>query len=121
MRNGRIFPLRGLLYELSRCTNSPFARARRYVDIYSIVSRPSFTYCSECLTGGVVSNFVAYQEPSLTPSKRASVYASVTGGSESAGMFERLTVPLRDMSVTENVAFRRGSSQQGKARRASVG
>jgi hypothetical protein len=36
-------------------------------------------------------------------------------------MFERLTVPFRDMSVTEKVALRSGSSQQGRARRASVG
>src|SRR6266702_2439817 len=121
MRSGRTFPLSGLLYELSRCTNSPFASARRYVDIYPVVSRPPFPYFSERLTGGVVSNLVAYQLPSLTPSKRASVCTSTTGASESAGMLERLTVPLRDMSVTEKVPFRRGSSQQGRARRASVG
>jgi hypothetical protein len=73
------------------------------------------------LTGGVVSNEVACQLPSLTPSKRASVYLSATATSERAGMLERLTVPFCDMSVTEKVALRSGSSQQGRARRASVG
>jgi len=40
--------------------------------VYPIVSRLAFPYCSERLNGGVVSNLVAYQLPSLTPSKRAS-------------------------------------------------
>jgi hypothetical protein len=73
------------------------------------------------LTGGVVSNEVANQLPSSTPSKRASVNLSATAASERAGMLERLTVPFRDTSVTEKVALRSGSSQQGRARRASVG
>lgn len=73
------------------------------------------------LTGGVDSNEVACQLPSLTPSKRASVNLSATATSERAGILERLTVPFRDMSVTEKVALRSGSSQQGRARRASVG
>src|SRR5216683_5271460 len=120
MRRGRTLPLRGLLYELSRCTNSPFANARRYVDICSVVSWFGALLLST-LTGGVVSNEVACQLPSLTPSKSASVKVSATATLERAGMLERLTVPLRDTSVTEKVALRRGSSQQGRARRASVG
>ena len=79
------------------------------------------SHLSLMLTGGVVSNEVTCQLPSLIPSKRASVSLSTTATSERAGILERLTVPFRDMSVTEKVALRSGSSQQGKARRASVG
>ena len=98
----------------------PFANARRYVDICSVVSWPG-ALILYMLTGGVVSNDVACQLPSLTPSKRASVKVSATAASERAGMLDRLTVSLRDTSVTEKVALRRGSSQHGRARRASVG
>lgn len=38
-----------------------------------------------------------------------------------AGMFDRLTVPAREIMVTAKVALRRGSSQQGIALRANVG
>src|SRR5260221_12279053 len=103
MRNGRTRPLRGLLYELSRCTNSPFANARRYVDICSIISWSGALSLS-ILTRGVVSKLVPYQLPSDKPSKRASVRVSATATLERAGMLERLTVPLRDTSVTEQVA-----------------
>ena len=118
--SGRTFLLSGLLYELSRCTNSPFARARRYVETYPVISRPPFRDYSERLTRGVVSNLVACRQPPWTLTKRAPVCASAMAASENAGMLERLTVLLRNMSVTEKVALRRGSFQQGKARRASV-
>ena len=41
--------------------------------------------------------------------------------SEVAGMLLRLTVSAREIIDTENVAFKRGSSQQGKPRLAAVG
>lgn len=41
--------------------------------------------------------------------------------SEVVGMLLRLVVPTREIKVTPKVALSRGSSQQGKARRAAVG
>ena len=43
---------------------------------------------------------------------------SVPAFSDTTGMLLRLTVLVREIIVTENVALSRGSSQQGKALRA---
>lgn len=80
--------------------------------------------------GGVVSNRVVFHfSPVAKPENSFTRSACPVGAfvsdamisSEMAGILLRLTVSARDTSVTANVAFSRGSSQQGNARRAAVG
>ena len=72
MRSGRTAPLSGLLYELSRYSNGPFAYARRYVDIWrrsASISKQAPVRAARTgrRTGGVVAYLLTTQSPSATP------------------------------------------------------
>lgn len=110
MRSGSVLPVKGITTDVSKNSKGPLANATMYEDI-----------------GGVVSYFVIFQLSFFSVANictrlgenSATVECMIS--SETAGILLRLTVSARDINVTANVALRRGSSQQGKARRAEVG
>lgn len=76
--------------------------------------------------GGEVVNLVIFQfsfrmDAMISEISGETTVLSSMGSSESTDMLLKLTVSARDIIVMEYVAFRRGSSQQGKVRRAAVG
>lgn len=79
--------------------------------------------------GGVSRNLVTFHSPSFKPESNASEPGSrleackfgVMTSSDTEGMLLRLMVSDREIRVIPKVALRRGSSQQGNARRAAVG
>ena len=97
------------MYELSRYSKGPLAYATTYVDM-----------------GGVFSNLDIFHFPPA-----AAIFSDNQGpieppfgsriSSVMTGMLLRLTVSTREIKEILKVAFNRGSSQQGKARRAAVG
>jgi hypothetical protein len=134
MRSGRVVPLSGLVYELSKYSKGPLAKATMYVDIYKNQMHRNIEKRDhgELRTMGVVSKRVIFHLSDSCLSAKGRI-RSASGpfslttascgsqtSSEIAGILLKFTASAREIIVMANVALSAGSSQQGNARLAAV-
>src|SRR6266508_4271750 len=68
-------------------------------------------------SSGPTTHATRYVDIGIVSSNRIAVFRSPDGSRPTSGVLESATSPSSTTSVTENTAFRSGSSQQGNARR----
>lgn len=120
-RNGMALPVRAELCVASMWANSPHAQAARYVDMRGVGANLVATHSPSALDA-------VKDEASVEPGTYESlntVLRAIASGANGllpvAFMFARTVSCARAIIVILKVALKRGSSQQGKARRAPVG